>query len=754
MAKIKTIQTNFSAGELSPQGRGRVDIARYNNALKSMQNLISLSLGGVRKRPGLERLASVKTGSPRLIPYIINQDEAFMLEIGDGYGRVYLPDGTQVGAPYEFIHPYTAAQFGSLDYSQGESEMLMFHQSVFPQRLRHFAEDAWLCEPIPFISTPIDEVGDYPAIGLTLSASTVGTGRTVTASAAFFLQGDVGRAILYDTGVAVITAWTDSTHVTAEIKTAFPSTLVPSGEWNLESSPQVNCNPSEPTVAPPEMDPVGTTISFVLSSPGFRSTDVGKYISINSGLVKLTVFTDSTHMNGTIIQPLSATIDAVALSWKLMANVWSAATGYPRTGTFHEQRLVTAGSTLKPQTIWGSKSGDYQDFTLGPNDDDSFSFTLAGNDNQVNLVNFLVSARDLVALSFGGEYLLRGGVEKPITPTNVSIKIESSYGSQQVRPALVGKETLFVQRGGRKLRALSYSFQDDGYSANDLTTLAEHISQTGIKEMAFQQVPEPLLWIVLNNGNLISCTLDKSLDIIAWNPHFTDGAFESVAVLPNGDREQVWFIVRRSVNGSTVRYVERFQPDWFPVYGQTSGDMDAIPPESETFSWGFTLDCAKSYSYSTATDTLTGLDWLEGRTIQIIGDGAKLTEKIVSGGTVTLDRPANQILIGLMFYPLAELLPPEISGQNGTIHGDAMSVHSCVIKLFNTIGCTVNGQETIPGRTHGGSMFDAPPALFTGDAAVSVLGWGKGDAPILISQNDPFPFHMLSVVRGMSINEG
>lgn len=757
MANVKLIQTNLSSGELSPEAAGRVDIARYNNAAKKTRNIISRTLGGGKKRPGTEYIATTKdvTKQSRLIPFVISQTEGYMLEIGASYARVFTPDGLPVlsgGSPYEFTVPYTEAQAQEIDYAQSESGMYQFHNAVFPQMIKRSAADSWACSDAPFTTIPFSEIGHYLAANLTLSAATVGTGRTVAADAAVFLASDVGRAILWETGVAVITAYTDTSHVTAEIKVAFSSTTVPTGAWNLDSSPQTTCTLSAPA-ATPSMDPPGAAVTATLSAAGFRSSDVGKYIRINSGLIKLTTFTDSTHMSGKIVIEVSSVIAAPALSWTLEADTWNATRGYPRTGTVHEQRLVTAGTNAEPQTLYGSRIGEELDFTIGPNDDDAFAFTISGNDSQVNLINFLVSTRDLLALSYGGEYAVTGGSDKAITPTNVKIKLQSPHGSQQVRPVTVARQTVFAQRAGRKLRAMAYSFQDDGYLASDLTTLAEHVTQTGIKRMAFQQEPDPVLWIVLNNGKLIACTLDKDLDIIAFNPQETDGAVEDVAVMPNGDLEQVWMIVRRLVNGVIVRYVERLQPDWYPIYGTTSPDANVFPPGDEPLNWGFQLDCALSLDSAVPTATWTGLGHLEGRTVKVIADGAEHIDCTVFGGSITLQRTASRILVGLMFQPVIQLLTPEIPGA-GTIQGSAMSTSEIMLRVKDTIGVTVDGSECVPVRAFDSTPMDTPPTPQTGDFSLNLLGWSKGAENQTISQDHPFPFDVLAIVRTITINSG
>jgi hypothetical protein len=768
MPKVRFIQTNFSSGEISPQAAGRVDIARYNNGAKKIRNVISRTLGGGKKRPGLEFIRAAKTGGealgdgPRLIPFIVSQTVAYMLEMGEGYCRFFTPDGNRVlfddggpgpHGPLEIDTPFTQDQLGSIDYAQSEIGMYLFHGEVYPQLLKRFDEDNWDCSDAPFSAIPFEETGDYPAAEVTLSLATVGTGRTATASAASFLVSDIGRAIIWKTGIGVITAFTSTTVVTVEIVTAFSDVSIPGGEWNLDSSPQTTLTLSAPA-ATPEMDPPGSPVTCTLSANGWRTTDVGKYVRLNNGLVKLTAYTSPTVMTGMIILEVSSVVGAPALAWTLNGEVWSDAFGYPRTGTIHEQRLVTAGTVRNPQTVWGSRSGEELDFTIGPNDDDAYSFTISGNDSQVNLINYLASARDLLALTYGGEYAVTGGPDKAITPTNVKIKIQTPHGSQQVRPITISRQTVFAQRAGRKLRAMAYNFEDDGYNAADLTTLAEHVTATGIKTMAFQQEPDPVLWIVLNNGKLVACTVDKDLDIIAFNPQVTDGAFDDVAVMPSGDLEQVWFLVRREIDGGVVRHVERLQPDWYPIYGTTLPDADTFPPGDEPVNWGFQLDSALSLESGTPETVWDGLDHLEGREVRVIADGAELTNKTVTGGEITLEREAQRILVGLFFKPEIELLTPEIQGANGSVQGTAMSTNEVILKVHETIGATVDGQEVLFSQSFDTNALDVAPVPFTGDESVSAIGWNKGRAEVIISQDHPFPFHILAVVRSITINEG
>jgi hypothetical protein len=416
-----------------------------------------------------------------------------------------------------------------------------------------------------------------------------------------------------------------------------------------------------------------------------------------------------------------------------------------------EQRLVTAGSRRYPQTVWGSRTGEELDFTKGVADDDAFIFTVA---NEANLINFLVSSRNLLMLTYGGEYSLNSGSEKPITPTNVQIKPQSPYGCSTSRPVRVGKETLFAQRAGKRIRAMGYRYDEDGYKSPDISTLSEHLAETGVAGMCLQQEPDPIVWAWMNNGMLVSITIDRDLDVIAVTWHETQGAVESVAVIPASDSEQVWMIVRRSVNGSIVRYVERMRPDWYPVYGTVAPDTNIFPPQPQPFSWGFQLDCAVTDDDATGKATWTGLDHLESETVHCIADGVHMGTFVVTSGAITLPRAAKRVLIGLLFLPEIVTLTPEIQGASGTIQGDAMSTNRVTVRLYRTIGCTVNGQEVASGRVIGPDQLDTIPEIFTGDKDVSTIGWKRGVSEITVSQDSPLPFHLLAVVREITINGG
>ena len=209
---------------------------------------------------------------------------------------------------------------------------------------------------------------------------------------------------------------------------------------------------------------------------------------------------------------------------------FSDTTGYPACVTFFEQRLVFAGTTAQPQTLFFSRSADYENFddkyheTVA--DDDAIVYTIASN--QVNAIRFLTATRTLIIGTAGGEFAVNGaGVGEAITPTNILINKQSNHGAANVDGIAVGNATLFLQRAKRKIRELAYNFDVDGYVAPDLTILAEHITESGITQMAYQEEPNSIVWCVRADGQLLGFTYQREQQVTAWHRHILGGAFGS-----------------------------------------------------------------------------------------------------------------------------------------------------------------------------------------------------------------------------------
>jgi len=732
--KLDPIQTNFTAGELSPRLYGRQEIERYRNAVKVAENVFILVQGGMIRRYGLRYTAKAKHGDKHaiLVSYVFSRSQAYMLEFGDAYFRVFLANGAQVLdglVPYEVEIDYAEADLDEIDFVQSGDTMFLFHVDYPTRRLRRFGDASWVIDDVPWVTQPFAEIGSRPAADITVDSPATGPGRTVTASLASFMASDVGREIETEGGLALITGYTSTTVVTVNTQAPFPGLTVVAGEWVLTGSPMTTLTPSWTGGAEPtDLPPAGAEVTLTLAAAGWRADDLGKWVDLNDGLVQISEVTSATVAKAVVSTPLSALVAVPELAWTLQAPVWGGANGYPRTGTFFEQRLWTASTRTSPLTVWGSRIGEFLDFQLGSDADDGLSLAIASD--QQNEITHLNRMGALVVLGVGGETTIRGTDDSAIA-ANIKNKIkdQSDFGCSIVSPVRVGKELLFVQRAGGKVRALSADKIDsDQYGAPDITVLAEHITRPGLTAMAYQQDPEALLHAVRTDGVLATCTIDRDQDIVGWTRQTTQGQFDSVAVLPSGSGEQAWVIVAREVDGELVRYVERLDPTCF-------------------------TDAAITGASDEGQATWSGLEHLEGCAVKVLADGVEMNDKTVVDGAITLERAARAVEIGLAYTPRIELLRPEIAGADGSSQLANISVSRLALRFLETTGATLNGQ-IIFARELGFGVLDQAPPLFTGDRIIEQLGWEIGNFRCVIEQPQPYPFHLQAVVMTMSVNKG
>lgn len=534
-----------------------------------------------------------------------------------------------------------------------------------------------------------------------------------------FLPADVGRDITAGGGLGTITGYTDGENVTVNVLVAFPSTGFNSGDWTILGSPMATCTPSA-------TGPVGSQITLTLGTAGWRASDVGRFVKINNGLCRIVTYTSTTVVSAVVEVELAAAVAADAYAWTLEGSVWGGKNGYPRTGTLCEQRLFLAGSPGFPQSVWGSVIGEMFDMTLGVDDDQALAFVVANG--EINPILHLASVRGLIALTSGGEFSIRGGSEKAITPTNVQVKDQSAHGSSKVAPVRIGNEEYFVQRAGRKVRALAANqYDNEQYNAPDMSVLSEHVTAGGVQVMAYQPEPESILYVVRGDGQMATLTADRDQDVFGWTRQTTQGTIERVATLPVADGYRVFVVVARVIDGVTRRYIEMLQP-------------------------GLNTDCAVTGASEAGAETWSGLGHLEGMRVRVKGDGVKLLDRIVEGGSITIEREAKEIEIGLDYVSTIKTLTPEASVPIGTLQGAKLNQFRVAVRLLNSIGCSIN-QQTIPFRILGPGTLDRAPEPFSGIKDIGTLGWGDGEASTLIQQTDPYDFHVLAVITSMQANE-
>ena len=417
----------------------------------------------------------------------------------------------------------------------------------------------------------------------------------------------------------------------------------------------------------------------------------------------------------------------------------SGADNRPSVVTFFEQRLVFANTNNNPQTLWFSKNGDYLNFTVGTADDDALIYTIASND--VNAIRYMSSTRVLTVGTSGGEYVVTATSDGPVTPTTTLIRKYSNYGTAPTQPVQVADVTLFLQRGARKVREFRYigDVNASAYQAPDMTILAEHITQGGITQFAYQQEPDSVIWAVRADGTLLGMTYRREEEVVAWHKHVIGGEFdsgqavvESIATLPTDTGEdELYMIVKRTINGATKRYIERMKP--FDFASDTRN--------------AFFVDSGLAYSGS-STSSLSGLFHLEDEEVQVLANGATHPDVTVASGSVALTFAATTAAVGYSYTSSMQTMRLEAGSADGTSQGKPKRIHGITMRIYETVGIEVGSDasnaDRIPFRDSSMAMDQAVP-LFTGDKDIEFPGGYDNDDRIFVRQDQPLPMTVLAL---------
>lgn len=777
MARFNPIKNSFVSGELSPRLEGRDDLDQYFQGMRQALNGIVLPHGGFMHRSGTRFVKEIKDSSiqARLIPFQVSVQQAYVVEVGvdsgsGGYMRFYANEGRiESGGAVEVSTPYTSSDdLRDLQFAQEADVMYVVHVSHPTYKLSRDSLTAFSFDRVTWTD------GKAPLRALNATSTTItvtGSGPyTLTASAALFDSGtsDDGRAVRVNDG---------------------------SNEgW------------------------------FKISS---TSSDTVATATLESGTA-----------------PTGAQTD-----WSL--GMESDEEGF-RAVAFHEGRLAFGGANDQGSVVDRlalSNSDDFEQFGNDPTNADHAIYrrmtSTPGAQGQVNAIQWLVSTDEALFIgTTGGEFRLVGENEDLLTPEGARVRPGTNRGSAHIMPIVIGGDINFVQRNTRKLRQITFDVVSDKRIAKDISILAEHILDSGgAKEIAYQQDPDSVAWIVRGDGILVGFTIEPEQDVVGAHRHRLGGSLntgiaevESVAVIeaPDGSEDQLWMIVKRTVDGSTVRYVEfmedQFRPlitprstqderinalkeAWFldsalelnapiDITGITQADPGVVTTDgahglddgdqvyvdgvvgmtgvndvaylvanktSTTFELtdldGNDVDTSGFSAYVSGgevrlmTDTVTGLDHLEGETVGILTDGGTHADETVSSGSVTLDRKSARVVVGLKRPYRGETQRFIGGGQIGTDQGQSANIQRVNLRVQDTLGLRVatgsDPADTEPLVEREGSwpMNRAAP-IQSGDFEVPVDDEWDQDPTVYFEQTDPLPATVLAIMPRMESGEG
>lgn len=519
----------------------------------------------------------------------------------------------------------------------------------------------------------------------------------------------------------------------------------------------------------------------------------GKYIVANGGVLKTTGSNTDYTATCTVVKPMNTTADTSL--WTLEQVDWSGTRGYPSRVTIFQERLTFAGTSGNPTGVWMSESGLFTGFGVGPDDEDSVQVTLAASG-----ISWLEPSRDLIVGCSDKEVALLGSASgSAVTSSNIRQIPRTYYGSDGQKPITIGNEVVFVQGTGKKLRAMSYDFASDGYKGDDLLFLAEHMP-TGVTEMGYGYAPNSVMYLVDASGDLLVGVYEREQQVIGWSRYSTDGSYESIAVIPTSEDDHVYVVVNRTINGSTKRYIERFEnqdgagilhgySDSYLTYdagtaitgitranpgvvtstshGLVNGDrikmidvggMTEVEgltyivanKTANTFELNdqygnnvntssFTAYTSGGYVHKLVT-TISGLSHLEGKTVQVKADGAVTPNETVSSGSITLDREAYNVVVGIPYTTTISTLNSQWSTGEGIMQGQLQRKVRVYARVYASTIPNLDGTNFIPSR-NGNDLMDTPVPLFTGDLEYGATNWNMTGS-ISFTVSDPLPFQL------------
>ena len=640
---------------------GRTDVSKYVTGLRTCRNAMVLKHGGVSNRSGTEFVCEVNdsTKAVRLIEFIFNSSQTYILEFGENYIRV-IKDGVQqreaaktitgitaanpavvttsaahgysngdevyiyglsemtelngrwfkvnnvasttyelqdmagvnfdasaytaetTGGScekvYQITTTYTEAEIFDIDYVQSADVVTLVHPAHPPAELSRLGDINWTLTDINFIPDIAKPTG--------ISASAGGAGSNsyryvVTAIDAETFEESIPGTITASTSITGASNADPCVITTASHSYAANDTVYIDSITGMEE-----LNGRIFTVA----NPTGTTFEL----EGVDSQDYGSYSTggtIQKAYAEVTsaaaptsaaphviswtkvasaaeynIYKESNGVYGLIGVARGTSFNDIGINADTSdtppntRNPFLGTDNYPSAVTYVQQRLAFANTNNSTEKVYLSRTANFKNFTTSSpiQDDDSITFTMAGR--QVNAVQSIFDIGKLIILTTGGEWAATGNEANIITPTDINARQYSYFGAGDLRPIIIGNSALYIQARNSIIRDLGFDFQVDGYSGNDLTIFSSHLFENyTLVDWSYQQIPNSIVWAIRSDGTVVGLTYIRDQQMLAWHRHdFGSGLAKSVATVPEGSEDFPYFVVERTINGRTVKYIERF----------------------------------------------------------------------------------------------------------------------------------------------------------------------------------------------------
>lgn len=724
MSSSKTLTRSFAGGEITPEMYGRLDNVKFQTGLALCLNAYVLPHGPVAKRPGTGYVnaAGNSAYAVRMLPFAFSADQTMAIEAGHQYLKFHTQGATLQAAPsaysgatayaegdsvssagssyyciaattgnappnaaywylmpgtdYKIPSPYAAADLFNLRYTQSADVLTITCIGYAPRELRRLGASKWVLSA--------------PTLGASVSQPGVPT--------------------------VVITAGTG----TAYLKNIFYKVTAVSSDGKEESLPNSFSAAAAIDLSLPGAQNAVSWTASSLSGASYRVykavNDSGKLYGFIGETTALT-FTDDNITPDYSLNPPSSTIRL------------DTANNLPTAVSYFEQRRVFGGTANNPQAVYMTRAGTESNLTVSnpSSADDALSFSVKAQ--QQNAVRHLMPLNDLLVLTAGGVWRV-AATSGALVPETLSTKPQTFYGSNNVTPALTGHSCLYVEKNGRRVRDIGYSWESQAYTSDDRSIIAPHLFlDYEIVDMAYMFSPDQLLWCVRSDGALLSMAYVPEHQVYGWSQHSTAGYFESACVVTENNEDVMYVVVLRNLNGSNVRCIERMASRRFA-----------------TQSDGYFVDCGLTYDGAPAT-TISGLGHLEGESVAVLADGAVVEDLTVTGGSITLPSAASVVHIGLPYTMDVQLLPVSIDTAEAGGQGTVKAVDYAYLRVNRSgpvlAGPAFDDLTQIPIRTN--EPYGSPPRLQSRTLDVFINPDLSQDAQLCLRSASPTPLTISSI---------
>lgn len=722
-------RVTFSGGELGTDLNARADLARYQTSLEAIENFIVLKGGGMTRTPGTRFVLEHKDQSQRskFIPFRRSATDYLMLAVNGGAARflkgsgfVQNPDTT----PYELTVPWTESSLLTLRASQ-EGDTLYVVSSLKPQEIKRAGTLSWTCADYASDSGPVDTQNVVQATTVQASAVTgninlTGVGNPLTAA----MVGGVMR--LDDRDLSTTPEWRAT-----ETAIAVNAERRWNGNVYRASVNGVDAGPNAPI----------HTEGSVSAGSGLQTWE---YLHSGYGYVRILTAPSGNAGTATVLKRLPANVVSGA-TYRWSPPAWSSDLGYPNAIAYRYPRL----GFFRGNTGWLTGEDDAHNHDLGRAEDaDAIAFRIIPPDASLVDILWALPSGVLVLGTSDLEWTLRGASPfDPLTPKTARPFPLGTDGSIPQIAVLVDGGVMFIGKSGKRLHYTKHDNQKQELGSSEISVGAEHIFIPGCIGVCWQRDPQRVAWLWFADGTFATLTFMPEQQVIAFCRQPRSNMFvEDIAVIPGvaGGRDEVYFSVRRTINGQTRRYYEQLADYFVPA------NRDAPTAEGAWF-----LDCALRIT-GTGLTSVTQLAHLEGQEVGVWADGAMQASKTVVSGTIALDRPSSDVLVGLPIRAYARDLPRNFGGTTGK----QKSVKDALIHTLYTAGLKARqydpeypGDEWEEFSPTGAQKYGGWPALFSGRKELVVSGDARDEAQLEILVDNHGPCTILAMSPSIDVEE-